>query len=62
MMITISPAEIVVTTDDGGKRVVTVPPITHTHRANSALSVEIPHETKRRLFAFLSVKVLCEKI
>jgi hypothetical protein len=42
-------AVILVTADDEGDRVVTVLPITHTPPANSALAVEIPHSTKRRL-------------
>ncbi len=42
-------AVILVTTDDGGERIVTVLPITHSPPSNPALAVEIPHETKRRL-------------
>ena len=40
---------ILVTTDNEGEKIVTVLPISHTPPANSALAVEIPHETKRRL-------------
>lgn len=42
-------ALILVTAEDQGDRMVTVLPITHTPPANSALAVEIPHATKRRL-------------
>jgi hypothetical protein len=42
-------AVILVTAEDQGDRMVTVLPITHTPPANSALAVEIPHATKRRL-------------
>ena len=42
-------AVILVTSDNEGEKIVTVLPISHTPPANSALAVEIPHETKRRL-------------
>lgn len=42
-------AVILVTAGDDGDQVVTVLPITHTPPFDPALSVEIPHATKRRL-------------
>ena len=42
-------AIILVSVDDGGDRVVTVLPISHTPPADAALAVELPAATKRRL-------------
>ena len=42
-------AIILVSTDDGGERVVTVLPVTHTPPPDPGLAVEIPQVTKRRL-------------
>ena len=42
-------AVILVSVDDGGDRVVTVLPISHTPPANPELAVELPAATKRRL-------------
>lgn len=42
-------AVVLVTTDNGDDKIVTVLPITHTPPLNPALAVEIPHATKRRL-------------